>query len=338
LEGLEGGVRTASVDLDERDPSSCIFPSSVHLRELGFSSLSQSQFPSSSHGKVQVVHKGRRLQSLEGLGHGEVVRVRVCGLRGGGADGGSTGAEDRKAWLEMFLEQKPDKVDPREVKKAKWTRCQLSGEELSPPCVADCLGNLYNKEAVVSRLLSKSMPSGCSHIKNLQSVTDLKLERNEESPAGGSRDFQFQCPVTGLEMNGRFRFYCVRPSGLVVSQRAVREAKECVEELSGGTVEGNLLPLNGTEDEVRALRDKWEKDQQAKKKKKKKKRARQGDGKDKQDGKKRKEGKKEFTATDVMPEGANKEVYASIFTSSRKEETKETFLCRSTSARGSALT
>ena len=35
---------------------------------------------------------------------------------------------------------------------AKWTRCHLSGELLSPPCVADELGHLFNKDAIVSGL------------------------------------------------------------------------------------------------------------------------------------------------------------------------------------------
>ena len=41
-------------------------------------------------------------------------------------------------------------VDPNEERLAKWTRCQLSGEALAPPCVADELGHLFNKDAIVS--------------------------------------------------------------------------------------------------------------------------------------------------------------------------------------------
>lgn len=37
--------------------------------------------------------------------------VTVCSrLRGGGGDGGSTGAESRSCYLEMYAERKPDKV------------------------------------------------------------------------------------------------------------------------------------------------------------------------------------------------------------------------------------
>lgn len=34
-------------------------------------------------------------------------------LRGGGGDGGSTGAESRSSYLEMYMEKKVDKVRPQ---------------------------------------------------------------------------------------------------------------------------------------------------------------------------------------------------------------------------------
>ena len=41
-----------------------------------------------------------------------------------------------------------EKVNPAEGLHAKWTRCHLSGELLSPPVCIDELGNLFNKDAV----------------------------------------------------------------------------------------------------------------------------------------------------------------------------------------------
>lgn len=41
-------------------------------------------------------------------------------FRGGGGDGGSTGAESRSSYLEMYKERKEDKVDPAQL------RCVLS--------------------------------------------------------------------------------------------------------------------------------------------------------------------------------------------------------------------
>ena len=293
-----------------------------------------------------------------GVGLGEAVgralggraggAVEVCaGLRGGGGDGGSTGAEDRRAYLEMYAQKKADKVDPKEVRRAKWTQCQLSGEPLEQPCVADLLGNLYNKEAVIKRLLGKSMPPEFAHIRSLKrDLVELRLTANPE--AGRASDKSkisegyvdlvsgFSCPITGLEMNGRSRFLADR-AGHVVSERALKEAKPLVEEHVGGPLDpAAFFPLNGTPEEVKGLRAAL-----PQRKKKKKKAAAAGAG----PAGKRKgsdvlandaavpEGKK-FKASQHVPAGATKEVYASIFTSSKQGEEKETFMCRSTGAMG----
>ena len=337
---------------------------------------------------VRVAHRGRVVSGGQRLGRelrdGDVLEVRLAGLRGGGGDGGSTGAEDRKAWLEMFLEKKPDKVDPQEVKKAKWTRfvlalpfsllphsltptlthslthslslfcsspllrCQISGERLSPPCVSDCLGNLYNKEAVLQRLLDKTMPAECSHVKGLRDLIELKLDKREYQHAAGEPvtkrvfEFDFQCPITGLEMNGRFRFYCVTTTGHVVSHRALKEVRECVEEHCGvgNLAEADLMPLNGTPEEVEALRQRAQASRKALKGKKKKKSKRRDEGERLGHGKTTAtadQASKRFRAVDALPKGANKEVYASIFTSSSKDQSdsnkNETFLCRSLGTR-----
>ena len=68
----------------------------------------------------------------------------------------------------------PPQVNPVEAKLAKWTRCNLSGELLQPPCVADELGNLYNKDAVVQALVSKSLPPSLSYISSLKHLIDLR--------------------------------------------------------------------------------------------------------------------------------------------------------------------
>lgn len=68
----------------------------------------------------------------------------------------------------------PLQVNPVEAKLAKWTRCNLSGEVLHPPCVADELGNLYNKDAMVQALVTKSLPASLSYISSLKHLVDLR--------------------------------------------------------------------------------------------------------------------------------------------------------------------
>ena len=193
------------------------------------------------------------------------------------------------------------------------------------------------------RLLDKTMPAECSHIKGLRDLIELKLEKRTSHHTAGDHvkdfEFDFQCPITGLEMNGRFRFYCVTTTGDVVSHRALKEVRECVEEHCGvgKLAEADLMPLNGTLEEVEGLRQRAQASRKALKAKKKKKKSKKRDGDERPRTKTATaQASKRFKAVDALPKGANKEVYASIFTSSSKNETdskKETFLCRSLGTR-----
>ena len=62
----------------------------------------------------RVVYEGRTLDghsSLEEAGIAQYGTLELLPrLRGGGGDGGSTGAESRTCYLEMYLGKKPDKV------------------------------------------------------------------------------------------------------------------------------------------------------------------------------------------------------------------------------------
>ncbi|KAF7458071.1 Replication termination factor 2 [Cryptosporidium felis] len=55
----------------------------------------------------------------------------------------------------------------------KWTKCSLTNEPLNPPVVICKKGFLYNKEAIINKLLrkSKSIP----HIQRLSDIFDIKV-------------------------------------------------------------------------------------------------------------------------------------------------------------------
>ena len=60
-------------------------------------------------------HAGKRCREEETLGtagvtDGSFLQLHLR-LRGGGGDGGATGAESRSSYLEMYLQKKPDKVN-----------------------------------------------------------------------------------------------------------------------------------------------------------------------------------------------------------------------------------
>lgn len=304
-----------------------------------------------------------------------VLRLR---LRGGGGDGGATGAESRDCYLKMYAVKKPDKIDPNEIRLSKWLNCTLSNEPLKHPVAIDKLGNLFNKEALVEALLKKRVPKQFLYIKGLKDMIPVELSvipGKEDRGLGDGEGTGFQCPVTGLEFNGKYKFFALKGCGHVLSAKALKEVKSsaclvCHKEI----VESDKIVINGSEEEVAALRERMEGERAKLKDNKKVKKGRNGDVavngeevmgaprlsgmkhgiEDKLVGKvaRKVEGNgkvgingkievkdvknsttngsgKRFKAVDVAPAHATKEVYASIFTSSRKSDFKETYSCRS---------
>ncbi|KAJ7955618.1 Protein RTF2-like [Quillaja saponaria] len=202
-----------------------------------------------------------------------ILRSRLCG---GGGDGGATGAESRDCYLNMYAEKKPDKVDPNEQRLSKWMNCALSNEPLREPCVVDRLGNIFNKEALVEALLGKKLPKEFGHIKGLKDMIKIQLDMipGAEDVGAGTR---FQCPISGLEFNGKCKFFALKNCGHVLSAKALKEVKSssclvCHEEFS----ERDKIVINGSEEEVAVLRERMEQEK-AKLRDKKVKKVKNGD-------------------------------------------------------------
>jgi hypothetical protein len=268
--------------------------------------------------------------------------------------------------------------DKKEDELSRYFNCSLTEEKLDSTIedgiVVDLIGNLYNKEAVLKCLQRKAvektpLPKRIEHVSGLKALVTCKFykktntddDKNGNSNANNSfrptiEKGVFSCPLTGLDFNGKTKFVVLRPSGVVVSEKAIREAKESCEEMNDGVSLKDappFIPINPTGEVLEAMKEQLEKENLMKKekkdakKKKKKKSSDEGDndvGEDStNNNNKRKNGfddvsgeqaKKSFKATDPkhMPKGATASVYASLFTSSTKPEDqrKETFLARST--------
>jgi len=334
--------------------------------------------PSSSPPGLALYHEGRLVPACASLpyrwGDSSTRLDVVVRLVGGGGDGGATGAESRSSFLDMYKQKKVGELDKKEERMARWTRCSLSLTELQQPVCADELGNLYNKEAVLNALITKAVPPSLSHL-SLRTIFDLKLTPRDDGVPHGEKGGRgrgggkgsgngvrtqgeasdahvgrsaFVCPVTGVEMNGGVRFVAFRRTGHVFSEKAVKEVKEMVEDLIQGKVsDEEIIPLNGSEDEVNALKEKLAlklsgiQARKAKKDQKKKKQQKGGGGGEDLGPKDAGVTKKTTTTTtttpgyravDHVPEGATKEVWASLFVGScpEKEYQKESFLNRGT--------
>lgn len=155
----------------------------------------------------------------------------------------------------MYAAAKPDAIDPSLVAATRATACALSGKLLQQPLVADALGSLFNKEAVLSGLVTKTLPPALAHVSSIRHVFDARVtevgrEEGKNTNGGGGEGGtgnggggrkreeansdslapRFCCPITGVPLNGKNKFLLLRPSGLVVSERAVRVAMPAVEE------------------------------------------------------------------------------------------------------------
>ena len=99
--------------------------------------------------------------------------------------------------------------------------------------VADPLGKLYNKDAVIEFLLDRtSYGDGeqiCGYLKGVKDLLTLNLTENPEfSPSTASTTSQtprhtpFVCPLSLREMNGAVPFIALRHCGCVFSDASVR--------------------------------------------------------------------------------------------------------------------
>ncbi|RID74058.1 hypothetical protein BRARA_B01175 [Brassica rapa] len=249
-------------------------------------------------------------------------------LLGGGGDGGATGAESRDCYLNMYAEKKPDKVDPNEQRLSKWLNCALSNEPLAEPCVIDLLGNLFNKEALVNALLLKRLPKQFSYIKGLKDMVNIKLA-DVVGFDGDTTSAKFQCPVSGLEFNGKYKFFALRGCGHVMSAKALKEVKSCSCLVCHADVKDS--------DKIRMEEEKAK----VREKKGVSKKSKNGVAvvvdtgvkvgkRQMDDGNVNGVTVKKFKAGDAVPVNATKEVYASLFTSSKKKsDFRETYSCRS---------
>jgi len=143
-----------------------------------------------------------------------------------GGDGGVI-ATERK-----FLRgtKSDEKDESKNIKKNQITRAQIcahSGSKLRHPIVVCEMGNLYNKEAIITALLNKTLNPSFSHIRGLKDIKELIFSRNtdyeESKETNGEFQSKFMCPITLMEFNGLTPFVVIWTTGYVISEKAIRE-------------------------------------------------------------------------------------------------------------------
>lgn len=168
--------------------------------------------------------------------------------------------------MNSYLQIVPEDVGlgPVERRRVRMSQCFLSQQPLRDPIVACRLGNLYNKEAVINALLSKTMPSGLSHIKALKDVKQCQLTWAEGCDAALTLMTRVQeqghrrmvCPMTKDDLDaGGARAILIWPSGAVVSAKFLKEMKanECPLSGKAFSPDSDTIQLAPNEDEFNKL-------------------------------------------------------------------------------------
>ncbi|GMR53539.1 hypothetical protein PMAYCL1PPCAC_23734 [Pristionchus mayeri] len=228
-----------------------------------------------------------------------------------GADGGTI---PKRCEL-IKKKKKTEKLDKNMKNAAKWRTCQMSQQKLKKPIVADRLGRMYCKEAVIEAILNKSVPESCD-VKELR-LADNKDYKDSDKKGGDAYDdanqTPFLCPVTTTPMNGINAFIFNWKCGCVVSEKAIHEVKS---ENCHGCGEAwkeedalMLFPPQEIEEKYKEMLEK----------KKAKKRKEGSDKPDKDIGKKQ---KKDASSSSLQADPTKTDAYKNLFTSCEAAKNK----------------
>ncbi|KAF8367121.1 tads-1 [Pristionchus pacificus] len=228
-----------------------------------------------------------------------------------GADGGTI---PKRCEL-IKKKKKSEKLDKNMKNAAKWRTCQMSQQKLKKPIVADRLGRMYSKEAVIEAILNKTIPQSCD-VKELR-LTDNKDFKDTDKKGGDAYDdanqTPFLCPVTTTPMNGVNLFVFNWKCGCVVSEKAIQEVKSENCHGCGGVWKEEDAVILFPNDEIA------EKYKEALEKKKAKKRK---EGEEKDDGKVKQRKKEDGSASSLQADPTKTDAYKNLFTSCEAAKNK----------------
>ena len=149
-----------------------------------------------------------------------------------GCDGGTIPKRDEL----VRQKKKPEAKDKNAANMAKWRHCALKYVTLERPIVVDAHGQLYNKDSILEFLLDRmKFEHGPSYVKKMKDVKELQLTENPSFKPNhndlGNAYLDvylspYICPLTGLEMNGKYKFCAIWTCGCVMSDRALRAVNE----------------------------------------------------------------------------------------------------------------
>jgi hypothetical protein len=133
-----------------------------------------------------------------------------------------------------------------------WTYCPLSQRPLAEPIVSDCMGVLYNKDAIIEHLLpsddANDSPTRTEHeevlagrVKSLRDVVEVKFQVDK----GASDRFEKRiCPITSKELGAHTKAVYLVPCGHAFSEVAIKEVPgEACLQCNEPYEQENIIPI-----------------------------------------------------------------------------------------------
>lgn len=153
----------------------------------------------------------------------------------------------------------------REQQEHSWTTCPISHKVLTRPIVSDCVGNLYNKDAVLQFLLPGDDAEGissksdceevlCGRVKSLRDVVELQFEvdtERAEHPSDRTNAHRHErregwiCPITAKPLGPSVKSVYLVPCGHVFAEEAIRQLKgdKCLQVCEQGYIQMQRIQL-----------------------------------------------------------------------------------------------
>jgi len=188
------------------------------------------------------------------IDRGTMVKTKGWGFTKSAGDRYSNSLGEMANYVQMISEDRG--LGPLERHRVRMSQCWLSQEQLRDPVVVCRLGNLYNKEAIIGALLSKSIPAEIGHIRSLKDVKQCLITwKGAESEEGRRR---MVCPVSREDLDtGGARAVVIWASGAVISVKSLKEMKlrECPVSNKAFDPDKDVYPLAPDKDELEGLRE-----------------------------------------------------------------------------------
>jgi hypothetical protein len=181
-----------------------------------------------------------------------MVKTKGWGLTKSGGDRYAASLGEMANYVQIQFEDRGQGY--LENRRTRMQNCKVSQQALVDPMVACRLGNLYNKERLITALLNKKMPPGIDHVRALKDVKNCLATFAESEAEDGRR--RLVCPVSREDLDsGGAKAVVIWKTGAVISAKTLKEMKlkECPVTCQPFDPELDVVPLCPDDDELAKL-------------------------------------------------------------------------------------